>query len=173
MKQGRVLRFGAFELPSCTSITFERATIEGAAALLEFEQAVAVPKIYEPRLKIEDVIKEIQSNTFYFIKHRDRIIGSASFRLQDDGSVYIGNVAVDPIYRRQGVARATMNFLIGQIGDAVRLELVTHPENDQALRLYGALGFRAEAEIGNYFCDGEPRVKLVRLPAAGGDTRAP
>jgi ribosomal protein S18 acetylase RimI-like enzyme len=66
-----------------------------------------------------------------------------------------------------------MIFLVGQLGDAVRLELVTHPENDHALRLYGSLGFKVEEEISNYFGDGEPRVKLVRLPAAGGDTREP
>lgn len=157
----------------CTSITFERATIEDAAALLDLEQRVAVPRIYEPRVKIEDAIKEIQSNTFYFIKHRDRIMGSASFRLQDDGSAYIGNMAVEPIYRRQGVARAAMSFLVGQLGDAVRLELVTHPDNDHALRLYGSLGFKVEAEISNFFGDGEPRVKLVRLPVVGGDTWEP
>ena len=96
------------------------------------------------------------------MKHRDRIIGSASFRVQDDGSAYIGNMAVDPIYRRQGVARATMNFLIGQLAHVVRLELVTHPENDHALRLYASLGFKIETEISNYFGDGEPRLKLVR-----------
>ena len=157
----------------CVSITFERATIENAAALLDLEQRVTVPKIYEPRVEIEDAIKEIQSNTFYFIKHRDRIIGSASFRLQDDGSAYIGNMAVDPIYRRQGVARAAMNFLVAQLGHAVRLELVTHPDNDHALRLYVSLGFKTEAEIGNYFGDGEPRVKLVRLAEVGSDMREP
>ena len=132
-----------------------------------------MPKIYEPRVKIEDAIEEIQSNTFYLIKHRDRVIGSASFRLQDDGSAYIGNMAVDPTYRRQGVARATMSFLVKQLGDAVRVELVTHPENDHALQLYGSLGFKVEADIENYFGDGEPRVKLVRLPVVGRDTREP
>lgn len=146
------------------SITFERATVEDAAELLDLEQRVAVPKIYEPRVKIEDATREIRSNTFFFIKHRDRIIGTASFRLQDDGSAYIGNMAVDPIYRRQGVARAAIDFLVKQLADTVRLELVTHPENDHALRLYGSLGFKVEAEIDNYFGDGEPRLKLVRLP---------
>lgn len=135
---------------------------EDAAALLDLEKRVAVAKIYEPRVKIEDAIGEIRANTFYFIKHRDRVIGSASFRVRDDGSAYIGNLAVDPIYRRQGVARATMSFLIGQLAHAVRLELVTHPENHHALRLYASLGFKIEAEISNYFGDGEPRVKLVR-----------
>jgi ribosomal protein S18 acetylase RimI-like enzyme len=150
-----------------TSISFERATVEDAEALLDLEQRVAVPRIYDPRVKVEDAIKEIQSNAFYFIKHRIRIIGSASFRRQYDGSAYIGNMAVDPIYRRQGIARATMDFLLGQIGDAARVELVTHPANDRALRLYKSFGFTVEAEIGNYFGDGEPRVKLVRFPAGG------
>jgi ribosomal protein S18 acetylase RimI-like enzyme len=147
-----------------TSITFERATVEDASALLDLEQRVAVPKIYEPRVKIEDAIAEIQSNTFFFIRYRDRIIGSASFRMQDDGSAYIGNMAVDPIYQRHGVARAAMDFLVKQLGDTVRIELVTHPGNCRALRLYGSLGFKVEAEIDNYFGDGEPRVKLVRSP---------
>ena len=66
-------------------------------------------------------------------------------------------MAVDPIYRRQGVARATMNFLIGQLAHVVRLELVTQPENDHALRLYASLGFKIGTEISNYFGDGEPR----------------
>jgi ribosomal protein S18 acetylase RimI-like enzyme len=156
-------------LLDCISITFERATVEEAAALLDLEERVAVPTIYEPRVRIEDAINEIQANTFYFIKHGDRIIGSASFRVQDDGSAYIGNMAVDPIYRRRGVARATMNFLIRQLGHAVRLELVTHPENDRALRLYQSLGFKIEAEISDYCGDGEPRVKLVRSSQVVGD----
>jgi ribosomal protein S18 acetylase RimI-like enzyme len=142
---------------------FERATAEDATALLSLEKRVGVPKIYAPRVKIEDAINEIEANTFFLIKYRDRIIGSASFRMQDDGSAYIGNVAVDPLYRRQGVARAAMSFLIGQLGHAARLELVTHPENRDALQLYASLDFRPEAEIADYFGDGEPRVKLVRL----------
>ena len=64
----------------CNSITFERAGAEDAAALLDLEKRVTVARIYEPRVKIEDAIKEIQANAFYFIRHRDRIIGSASFR---------------------------------------------------------------------------------------------
>jgi ribosomal-protein-alanine N-acetyltransferase len=152
------------ELLDRRSITFERATIEDASALLDLEQRVAVPKIYEPRVKIEDAIAEIQSNTFFFIRCQGRIIGSASFRMQDDASAYIGNMAVDPVYRRQGIARAAMNFLINQLGDTVRVELVTHPGNCRALQLYGSLGFKMVAQIDNYFGDGEPRVKLVRAP---------
>lgn len=146
-------------------------------ALLDLEKRVAVPRIYEPRVRIEDAINEIETNTLYFIKYCDQIIGSASFRMQDDGSAYIGNVAVDPLYRRQGVARSAMKFLIGHLGHAARLELVTHPENRHALRLYASLDFRTEAEIANYFGDGEPRVKCVRLqensPGVAGDTRQP
>ena len=111
---------------SIASIIFERATAKDATALLDLEKRVAVPKSYEPRVKIEDAIHEIEANTFYFIRYRDRIIGSASFRMQGDGSAYIGNVAVDPLYRRQGVARAAMAMVsrVSNLSDCRKTALV-------------------------------------------------
>ena len=145
-----------------TELVFERATAKDAATLLDLERRVAVARIYDARTDIGDVVREIEGNSLYFITYRGSVIASASYRLQDDDSVYIGNVAVDPAYRRQGVSRAAMMFIAGQNAHAARFELVTHPDNDAALRLYAALGYRNEVRHENYFGDGEPRLKLVR-----------
>jgi ribosomal protein S18 acetylase RimI-like enzyme len=139
------------------------ASVEDATTLLDIEKRVGVPRIYEPRLTLEDTLKEIAENCLYFITLEGKPIGTASFRQHAEGTVYIGNIAVDPLYRSNGIARAAMEFLLNKTNHATRLELVTHPDNTAALSLYRSLGFMIEASIGNYFGDGEPRVRLFRM----------
>jgi ribosomal protein S18 acetylase RimI-like enzyme len=143
----------------------EQATLIDAAILLDLEQRVAVPKIYEPRVSLDEAIEEISENTLYLIRYQGAVIASGSFRILHDGNAYIGNVAVDPAFRRMGVARAVMDVLLAKTADAPTVALVTHPDNDAALRLYTSLGFSRGDTLANYFGDGEPRVKMMRTAA--------
>jgi ribosomal protein S18 acetylase RimI-like enzyme len=124
--------------------TLERATTDDVETLVEFERKVVNPKLYGPALDFESAIKEIEKNTFFFIKIGNAVIGTAAYCERTDKTVYISNVAVDPIYRRQGVAREVVCRILHECSKAPRVELVTHPENENALRLYFSLGFRME-----------------------------
>ena len=142
-------------------LTFEPATVKDANTLAAFERKVADPKIYGPPLEVKEAIQEISKNSFYFIKRGDAIVGTAAYRIKPDGSVYIGNVAVDPEFRRQGIARAAMSHILEKCKEAPRVDLVAHPENKKALQLYTSLGFKVESRKESYFGDGEPRLVLV------------
>ena len=142
-------------------LILERAIDQDAEALVDFEHKVADPRIYGPTLDVPGALEEIKKNTFCFIKTDDVIIGTAAYRSRTDKSVYISNVAVDPAYRRQGVARAAMSHILENCKEAPRVDLVTHPENNHALQLYTSLGFKVESRKENYFGDGEPRLVLV------------
>ena len=78
------------------------------------------PKIYGPPLGVQGAIKEISKNTFYFIKLGDILVATAAYRSRPDKSVYISNVAVDPKYRRQGIARTVMLFTGGKVRFSLR-----------------------------------------------------
>lgn len=58
-------------------------------------------------------------------------------------TAFIGNVAVRPCHRGQGVAKALVQALLGQCraaaGESVTLEV--RPSNTPAITLYGSLGF--------------------------------
>jgi ribosomal-protein-alanine N-acetyltransferase len=54
-----------------------------------------------------------------------------------------------------------MTRFLEQCKEAPRVDLVTHPQNDIALKLYTSLGFKVESREENYFGDGEPRLVLV------------
>jgi ribosomal protein S18 acetylase RimI-like enzyme len=130
-----------------------------AFAALERKSA---SRIYGPIATIEDARREISENTLYFIRKDEIVVGSAAYRIRPDNSVYISCVAIDPAYRRQGIARAAMTYILEKTNGASRIDLVTHPQNEYALRLYASLGFKIESRLENYYGDGEPRLVLAR-----------
>ena len=142
-------------------LIFQQAMPEDAPAFAALETKSA-SRIYGPISRIEDARREIGENTLFFIKKDEIILGTAAYRVRPDNSVYISCVAIDPAYRRQGIARAAMTYILKKTKDASRIDLVTHPENANALILYASLGFRIESRRENYFGDGEPRLVLAK-----------
>src|SRR5271163_2077533 len=90
-------------------LAFEPAAVCDVNTLVAFERKVADRRIYGPTLDMLGARQEIAKNTFYFIKMGNVLLGTAAYRARSDHSVYISNVAVDPKYRRQGIARAAMS----------------------------------------------------------------
>lgn len=131
--------------------------------LLALEACVGEPRLYGWLQSRAAALKEIRETCLYFIMVGEAAVGTAGYRLRPDGSVYIGNLAVAPAFRRQGIGRAAMAFLLEQNKGAPRVDLVTHPENVSALALYAAFGFAVESRQENYFGDGEPRLVLAKM----------
>jgi len=145
-----------------SKFVFEQATENQADMLVEFEQTIAVPKLYSKPLDLPGAIKEIQENIYYFIKHDGVLVGTAAYCKREDGSCYISNMAVGPAYRGQGIARAALELLMDKCANSHRIDLVTHPENFRSIPLYESFGFVIESRIENYYGDGEPRVVMAK-----------
>ncbi len=143
-------------------ISFEEAAARDVEIFRALERNAADPKTWGPLSTNESALREIGENTLYFIKRGNAVLGMAAYRVRPDGSVYISNVAIDPAFRRQGLARSAMEHILRMNASAPRIDLVTHPENHNALRLYVSLGFAVESRKEDYFGDGEPRLVLAR-----------
>jgi ribosomal protein S18 acetylase RimI-like enzyme len=142
-------------------LIFQQAVAEDANIFAALESKSA-SRIYGPIGTIEDARREIRENVLYLIKKDAIVVGTAAYRVRADSSVYISSVSIDPAHRRQGIARAAMMHILEKTKDASRIDLVTHPENENALRLYMSLGFKIESRRENYFGDGEPRLVLAK-----------
>src|SRR5260370_32594268 len=105
-------------------LTLQPATVQDVETVVAFERKLADPRIYGPMLDVPGALQEIKKNTFCFIKMGDTVVGTAAYRLKADKSVYISNVAVDPAYRSQGVARSVMLFILEKCKEAPRVDLV-------------------------------------------------
>lgn len=141
--------------------SYVRATAQDASQLAVFESIVADPKLYGIPATQQTAEKTISENEFYFIKLNDKIVGTFSYQICPDQTAYIGNLAIHPDYRGKGLASSAMAYVISCLDAATRIELVTHPDNAPALKIYQTLGFRIKASKENYFGDGEPRLLLA------------
>jgi len=143
-------------------IQFLHATAKHAETFVALQERSTDLKLYGPVGGLQEALREITENILYLLCLHGDFVGSAAYRVRPDGSVYISNVVVDPEYRRRGLARAALSYILEINKEKPRADLVTHPENAPALRLYLSLGFKVESRRENFFGDGEPRLVLVR-----------
>jgi len=143
-------------------LQFQHATAKHAEAFIALQERSTDLKLYGPVGDVDGALREIAENILYLLRLGDELVGCAAYRVRPDGSVYISNVVVDPAHRRKGFARAAFTYILQRNRRAPRVDLVTHPENAHALKLYGSLGFKVESRRENYFGDGEPRLVLAR-----------
>ena len=129
--------------------------------LIEIEQSVVKNKIYHPMLSRDEWLVALQAGQVYLIMVEGVAVGSIGFENKKDGVVHISGLVVSPSYQGKGFEKQAMDELLEKLKDAKRVDLVTHPKNKKALRLYQSLGFVLEKEMQNYYGDGQPRVMLI------------
>ena len=74
---------------------------------------------------------------------------------------YLSGLAIDPRFQGQGIGREASKLILNKLKDIKRINIITHPDNAVALKLYQSLGFIIESRKENYYSDGEPRLVLV------------
>ena len=73
------------------------------------------------------------------------------------GEIHVNKIAVDPLYRRRGVARLLMKEVL-DFSDRIQAEeifLEVRPSNLPARNFYLLLGFREVGRRAQYYADGE------------------
>jgi ribosomal-protein-alanine N-acetyltransferase len=82
------------------------------------------------------------------------------------GRIYA--IAVDPQAQGQKLGRRLMEKMIALLESqgATRVFLEVRPDNQAALRLYHRLGFVECRSLPNYYGDGSPALRMVRLTAS-------
>jgi ribosomal-protein-alanine N-acetyltransferase len=73
---------------------------------------------------------------------------------------YIDGILVKPSHQGRGLGRAATVKLLEELKDIPLVDLVTHPDNERAIKLYESLGFVVGERKENYFGDGEPRIVM-------------
>jgi ribosomal-protein-alanine N-acetyltransferase len=95
-----------------------------------------------------------------------RIVGFLSFRVlvlpheNVLGEFEILNLAVDPAYRRQGIAKSLLTHHLAKLGEHF---LEVRESNIGALKLYQSLGFRAVGTRGDYYTNPNENAIVMKL----------
>ncbi len=142
-------------------ISLKSATIDDLPTLLKLEQSVSGTNLYSPMLEEEEWKEELSKNHVFLIENQNQIIGNISYEKKNPEYVYISGLVIDPTFQSKGFGKKALLTLLEELKDVDRVDLVTHPDNINALKLYQSLGFVIESRKENYFDDGEPRITLA------------
>ncbi|OGG59709.1 hypothetical protein A2765_03920 [Candidatus Kaiserbacteria bacterium RIFCSPHIGHO2_01_FULL_56_24] len=147
--------------PENIEVTLDKASMQDVDTFLALERKVSGLPTYSPTLSEEEMRRDLETGVAYLIKHENTPIGSIMYDEKGDVA-YISYMVVDPAYQGRGVARKALISVLEELKGKRRIELVTHPDNAKALKLYQSLGFIVEGRKENYYGDGEPRLMLVK-----------
>lgn len=145
-------------------ISLRQAKDENIERFIEIEQA-ADSKTYSAMTTDKEWKDELikQNAKIYAIILSDEIVGDVSYEIKENSTAYISGLCVDHELRGQGIGKQAIGLILDELKNYKRIELVTHPENKNAIKLYSSFGFSIEKQMENYFGDGEPRILMIKI----------
>ncbi|MDP2652299.1 MAG: GNAT family N-acetyltransferase [bacterium] len=143
------------------SITFKRAATKDVDAFLDIEQSIHETRTYSAMTDPKEVLEEIEKGVVYLILENEKVVGSVVYLMKTPEHAHIDGLIVRPEFQNRGIGRTAMLKILEELKNVPKIDLVTHPDNEYAIKLYESLGFILGERIENYFGDGEPRVVMT------------
>ena len=143
-------------------VHLKEATYADISLLLDIENKVSGTCIYSPMTQEDEWKEEMQKGSVYLIEKGGEIVGNVSYEKRGESVAYISGLVVAPRFQGQGIGREVLSKILEEDLKAMkRIDLVTHPDNMVAQKLYRSFGFVVESRKENYWGDGEPRLVMV------------
>lgn len=145
-----------------SKITLNPTTINDWKTIQNLEKQ-AEGKHYPAYTQEKDIKKYLSSSQVFLINHNDKPIGSISYEIKNDKTIYFDGFTILPEYRNQGFATQALTQIIQQLKNKTHFTLAVHPENTPALLIYLKANFKIKQWKNDYFGDGEPRLILEKF----------
>ncbi|QZY28561.1 ribosomal protein S18-alanine N-acetyltransferase [Nocardioides coralli] len=141
-----------------------RATTADVPAIARLEQVALGRDAWSEGLVRDGVTGGVPSVHYLVARSGSRLVGYAVASAVAD-LVELQRIAVDPAYRRSGVATALLDDVVdlAVAEGAERIMLEVREDNVPALAFYGENGFRELDRRPRYYRDGATAVVLERL----------
>ncbi len=139
------------------AITLVEGTEADFETFFALEQKLAGPT-YWPETTREQIYGD--NKIFFMIKSGEQTVGQLQYEKQEDNTIYLNVLAIDPDFQGKGFGKEAMKQFLAMVSNASKVWLVTHPDNG-AIKLYESFGFKITERKENYFGNGTPRVKMV------------
>jgi ribosomal protein S18 acetylase RimI-like enzyme len=132
-------------------IEIRTLTIEDYEAMVELWRRAGLP--FKPRGRDDKRMIEMQMRAFpeFFIGafHEDKLVGVVIGSYDGRMKGWINRLAVDPTYRRQGIAQQLISCVeeaLEKRGAAIFCALIETP-NKESIKLFQKMGYRTHKEI--------------------------
>jgi len=105
---------------------------------------------------------ELKSHAHCFVLTEGLVIAGYIVVWFFAGELHIGNVGVSPAFRRKGLGKELIRFILARFPEAETAYLEVKKTNSPAIRLYEQFGFSALMERRAYYNDGSDALVMVK-----------
>lgn len=139
-----------------------KATAKDVQELLDIEKTAKGLKTYSGYFQKHEIEKWISEEVVYLIKEKGDLVGSIAYEIKNKNEAHISGLVIRPEFQKKGLAKEAMLELLQELAGYQKIDLVTHPDNVGAVKLYESLGFVEVDRQENFFGDGQPRIIMVK-----------
>lgn len=109
----------------------------------------------------------------FFLAEVDRKIAGYIIGCIKDGKGEIISLAVDPKFRRKGIGRKLLNFILDKFGkkEISALKLHVRTKNRGAIKFYQKFGFQVLKTVKNYYPNGEDTYLMRKVLKKEGEKK--
>jgi ribosomal-protein-alanine N-acetyltransferase len=125
-------------------------------SVLDLNEVLLIEKVsFKAKWTANDFIYEliINKKADYFVyKINSVVVGYIGVWLLD-GELHISNLAVDPLYRKKGIAMELVNQII-KMANSLNIGIISlevRISNDKAIKLYKRIGFKKTDILESYY----------------------
>ncbi len=141
-----------------------KATSKDIQTLLAIENTTKGLRTYSGYFQEKEIEEWLCHDIVYLIENNNIIAGSISYEIKSKNHAYISGLVIKPNFQKQGLAKKATMKLLEELASYEKIDLVTHPDNFGAIKVYTSLGFIEVDRKENFFGDGEPRIIMVKQP---------
>ena len=145
-----------------------RLTVDDCPGVISLDRAVFAEAAYS-RIALVQLL-EISKGAAWGCFVRGQVVAYCMGAVDCSGTAgWILSLAVDPGWRRQGIATTLLRTTLSDLAKATcaDVRLTVKPDNVGARRLFEAVGFKPGIRKAEYFGPGQDRFLMVRPPTKG------
>lgn len=143
------------------NLSFKRAALADWETVLFLEKS-ASSKLFYAFTNEKDVKEYLSKSEVYIVYKSKTPIGTVSFEIKGKDHAYFDALTILPKFRNKGYATMALKWIFKKLDKYKTIDLLTHPHNMAAIKVYLKFGFVIDSWKENSFGDGEPRIRLVR-----------
>ena len=151
--------FVRYNLPM--ALEFKRVTENDWETTSAIEKAVDDGHVFKAFTTEAEAREYLRKSIVYLVMLENKPIGTISYEPKSKDHAYIDSMTTLPEHQGKGYASKALEWLLEQLKDVSKVDLVTHPHNSKSIGIYLKHGFVINGWKDNYFGDGEPRIEMI------------
>jgi len=142
-------------------LTFKKCSKQDLDTLYKIEEQMKSCPLYCTAADKSGFAKFMKEEIYFLILKDNEIAGYCSYKIKNKDLGEISGMAILEKFRHQGLGAAALEMMLKKLKNYKQIMLVTHPQNNNSLRLYLKFGFVIKEWKDNYFGN-QPRLILYK-----------